>query len=71
MKMLRSPKLTIRIKGGTSELHCKFKFPCKICQGDHLTHGYPRMDEVHRLLSPPSTQQLVVLTHPFPAQPQQ
>lgn len=56
----------------TNECHRKIKFPFKICQGEHLTHECPRMDEFHGLLVPPqSTQQPIILTHPFLAQSQQ
>lgn len=58
--------------GGTTEWICKLKFPCEICQGEHLTYECLQMDEVHQLLAPPlATQYLVSLTHPFPKQPQQ
>jgi hypothetical protein len=38
------------------------KFPCTICTDDHLTHLCPKLAEVARLLSLPST----MLTNPFP-----
>lgn len=41
--------------GGTSEHRHKIKFQRKICQGEHLTHEFPRMDEVYRLLVLPPT----------------
>ena len=41
----------------------KVKCPCKLCQEDHLTHQYPLIDQVQKLLK---AQQLVVLKDPFP-----
>jgi hypothetical protein len=38
------------------------KFPCKLCTDDHLTHLFPKLEEVVRILSQPP----VVLTNPFP-----
>jgi hypothetical protein len=35
--------------GGTKEK--KMKFPCNICGDDHLTHQFPRMDEIHHYFS--------------------
>ena len=29
----------------------KVKFPCKLCVGDHLTHLYPKIRDVQRLLA--------------------
>ena len=30
----------------TSHLKCKLKFPCKLCEGDHLTHQFLDIVEV-------------------------
>ena len=39
------------------------KFPCKLCQEDHLTHQFPLIDQSQKLLK---NQQPVVLKDPFP-----
>ena len=41
----------------------KVKFPYKLCQGDHLTHQFPLIDQAHKLLK---NQQPTVLKDPFP-----
>ena len=41
----------------------KVKFPCKLFQGDHLTHKFPLMDQAQNLLK---NQQPIVLKDPFP-----
>ena len=40
----------------------KVKFPCKLCQEDHLTHLCPLMDQAQKLLK---SQQPAVLKDPF------
>ena len=40
----------------------KMKFPYKLCQGDHLTHQFPLIDQAQKLLK---NQQPVVLKDPF------
>ena len=39
------------------------KFPCKLCQEDHLTHQFPLIDQAQKLLK---NQQPTVLKDPFP-----
>ena len=47
-------------------------FPCKICQGEYLSHECLKMDEAHRLLAPPQyTQHPIILTHLFLKHPWQ
>ena len=41
----------------------KVKFPCKLCQGDHLTYQFPLKEQAQKLLM---NQQPVVLKDPFP-----
>ena len=41
----------------------KVKFPCKLCQGDHLYHQFPLIDQAHKLLK---NQQPTILKDPFP-----
>ena len=48
--------------GGKKEKK-KVKFPCKLCQEDHLTHLFHLMDQARKLLK---SQQLAVLKDPFP-----
>ena len=48
--------------GGKKE-NKKVKFPCKLCQEDHLTHLFPFMDQAQKLLK---AQQPAVLKDPFP-----
>ena len=35
---------------GRRESKKKVKFPCKLCNGDHLTHLCPKMQDAQRLL---------------------
>ena len=35
----------------TGRLKCKLKFPCKLCEGDHLTHRFPTIIEMQRVWS--------------------
>ena len=45
----------------------KVKFPCKLCGESHLTHLCTKISEAKRLLGQPNTtQQMVVLSNPFP-----
>jgi len=45
----------------------KVKFPCKLCNGDHLTHLCPKIQDAQRLLvQQGSSSSQVVLTNPFP-----
>ena len=47
----------------------KNKYPSKIHQGDHPTHLFPHMDDIHCMLSQcGGPQQHVVLTQPIPQQ---
>jgi hypothetical protein len=39
------------MSGEAKEEKKKVKFPCKICIDDHLTHLYPKIEEVVRILS--------------------
>ena len=39
------------------------KFPCKLCQEDHLTHQFPLIDQAQKLLK---NQQPTLLKDPFP-----
>jgi hypothetical protein len=48
--------------GECMEEKSKVKFPCKLCMDDHLTHLFPKLVEVARLLNLPP----IVLTNPFP-----
>ena len=41
----------------------KVKFSCMLCQGDHLTHEFPLIDQAQKLFK---NQQPVVLKDPFP-----
>ena len=50
------------VDGGKKEKK-KVKFPCKLCQEDHLTHLCPLMDQAQKLLK---AQQPAVLKDPFP-----
>ena len=50
------------IDGGKKQKK-KDKFPCKLCQGYHLTYQFPLMDHAQKLLK---QQQPVVLKDPFP-----
>jgi hypothetical protein len=54
-------KLNNNVGEGKKERR-KVKFPCKICNDEHLTHLCPKLMEVKRLLSLPP----IVLTNPFP-----
>ena len=56
------PKPTNNADGGKTDKK-KVKFTCKLCQGDHLIHQCPLIDQSQKLLK---TQQLVVLKDPFP-----
>ena len=49
-------------KGGKKDKN-KVKFPCKLCQEDHLTYQCPLMKQAHKLLK---EQQPVILKDPFP-----
>ena len=49
--------------GGVEKEKKKVKFPCKLCQEDHLTHQCPPMDQAQKLLK---NQQTTVLKDPFP-----
>ena len=40
----------------------KVKFPCKLCQEDHLTHQFPLIDQAQKLIK---NQQPAVLKDPF------
>jgi hypothetical protein len=42
------------------------KFPCKICDEDHLTHQFPQMEEAQCLIKLNQQQQPIVLKNPFP-----
>ena len=42
------PKPTNNANGGKKEK--KVKFPCKLCQEDHLTHQCPLIDQAQKLL---------------------
>ena len=55
------PKPTTNADGDKKEK--KVKFPCKLCQEDHLTHQCPLLDQAQKLLK---SQQPVVLKDPFP-----
>ena len=50
-------------EGGKKEKNKKVKFPCKLCQGDHLAYQCPLIDQEQKLLK---QQQLVILNDPFP-----
>ena len=41
----------------------KVKFPYNLCQGYHLTHQFPLMEQAQKLLK---TQKPAVLKDPFP-----
>ena len=56
------PKPANNADGGKKEKK-KVKFPCKLCQEDHLTHLCPLMDQAQKLLK---AQQLAVLKDSFP-----
>jgi hypothetical protein len=57
-------------EGGTKEKR-KIHFICTICGDDHPTHQCPWKDEVHIFLAQQQApQHPIVLTHPFPPQPQ-
>ena len=56
------PKPANNADGGKKEKK-KVKFPCKLCQGDHLTHPCPLMEQAQKLLQ---TQPPAVLKDPFP-----
>ena len=43
------PKPTNNADGGEKEKN-KVKFPCKLCQEDHLTHQCPLIDQAQKLL---------------------
>ena len=38
------------VGGGGNESRKKVKFPCKLCNGDHLTHLWPKIQYAHLLL---------------------
>lgn len=45
----------------------KVKFPCKLCDGDHLTHIFPKIQDAQRLLAQQgSSSSQVVLANIFP-----
>lgn len=54
---------------GISIMHCKPKYPCKVCKGDHFLincHGIPKVLEVwsnnsHQLTIDPSTSDSQIL----------
>ena len=52
----------------TGRLKCKLKFPCILCEGDHLTHLCPAIPEVRRVWSKtqgfPSPEQPIVSQKP-------
>ena len=48
---------------GGNKYKKRVKFPCKLCQEDHLTHQCPLIDQPQKLLK---GQQPIVLKHPFP-----
>jgi len=50
---------------GTNKKYLKVKFPCNICQGDHLTNEFPCMDDFHHLLVPLSTTQQLVFFNSY------
>ena len=56
------PKPVNNANGGKKEKK-KVKFPCKLCQEDHLTHLCPLMDQAQKLLK---AQQPAVLKDPSP-----
>lgn len=37
-------------RGVTNESKKKVKFPCKLCNGDHLTHLFPKIQDAQQLL---------------------
>ena len=49
-------------------LKCKLKFPCKLCEGDHLAHQCPTIAKVRRVWFEtqefPSPEQLVISQQP-------
>ena len=55
------PKPANNADGGKKEKKW-LKFPCKLCQEDHLTHLCPLMDQAQKLLK---AQQPAVLKDPF------
>ena len=58
----KKPKPSNNADGGKKDKK-KVKFPYKLCQGDHLTHQFPLMEQAQKMLK---NQQLVVLKDPFP-----
>ena len=56
------PKPTRNADGGKKDKN-KLKFPCKLCQEDHLTHQFHLMEQAQKLLK---TQKPTVLKDPFP-----
>ena len=57
-----NPKPINNADGGKKEKK-KVKFPCKLCQEDHLTHQCPLIDQAQKLLK---NQQPTILNDPFP-----
>jgi ribosomal protein L44E len=56
---------------GSTKEKKKLKFPCNICNKDHLTHQFPQMDEIHIYLSQQGAPwKPIILTNPFPPQQQ-
>ena len=53
----------------TGRSKCKLKFPCMLCEGDHLTHKCPAITEVRRVWSKtqgfPSQEQPIVSQIPI------
>lgn len=55
------------VAGGGNDSREKFKFPCKLCSGDHLTHLYPKIQDAQHLLGQQGTSSSqAMLTNPFP-----
>ena len=52
---------------GRKESKKKVKFPCKLCNGDHLTHLCPKIQDAQYLLvQQGSSSSQAILTNPFP-----
>lgn len=55
------------VGGGRKESKKKVKFPCKLCNADHLTHIFPKIQDSQCLLvQQGSCSYQFVLTNPFP-----
>jgi len=51
---------------GAKDEKRKVKFPCKLCNDDHLSHQFLQMEESQRLIKLNQQQQPIVLKNPFP-----